>query len=181
VARLCGVELPNHPQRHEILSTEPLKPFLKPMVSTIGDGLYASQSMRGEIVCGITVPEPPQRTVEATLASTLEFLHRLAQSLVGLMPRLARVKVLRQWAGPYDETPDGNPILGPPAAPGEASEVDGLELCTGFGGHGFMMAPAIGVLLAERIARGQDHELFQRWRLGRFREGPTEREDFSIG
>jgi sarcosine oxidase subunit beta len=179
LARLAGVSLPNHPQRHEILSTEPLKPFLKPMVSAIGDGLYASQSMRGEIVCGITVPEPPMGTVEATLGSSMEFLHRLGGSITRLLPILGKVKVLRAWAGPYDETPDGNPILGPASIPG--AEVEGLELCCGFGGHGFMMAPAMGVLLAERLASGKDHELFNRWRLSRFADGPTEREDFSIG
>ena len=57
VARLVGVELPNQPHRHEILSTEPLKPFLTPMVSVLSSGLYFSQSMRGEIVSGITVED----------------------------------------------------------------------------------------------------------------------------
>ena len=57
VARMVGVELPNKPHRHEILSTEPLKPFLTPMVSVLSSGLYFSQSMRGEIVTGITVED----------------------------------------------------------------------------------------------------------------------------
>ena len=57
VARMLGVELPNQPHRHEILSTEPLKPFLTPMVSVLSSGLYFSQSMRGEIVTGITVED----------------------------------------------------------------------------------------------------------------------------
>ena len=55
VARLVGVALPNRPQRHEILSTEPLKPFLKPLVSVLRDRALLSQSMRGEMVGGITV------------------------------------------------------------------------------------------------------------------------------
>ena len=53
VARLLGVELPNKPHRHEICSTEPLKPWLKPLVADLSDGLYFSQSTRGEIVGGI--------------------------------------------------------------------------------------------------------------------------------
>ena len=61
VARMLGVELPNKPHRHEILSTEPLKPFLTPMVSVLSSGLYFSQSMRGEIVTGITVEDRRRR------------------------------------------------------------------------------------------------------------------------
>jgi sarcosine oxidase subunit beta len=56
VARLVGASLPNRPQRHEILSTEPLKPFLKPMVTVSETGLYVSQSLRGELVGGISMP-----------------------------------------------------------------------------------------------------------------------------
>ncbi len=56
VAKLAGVKLPNEPHRHEILSTEPLKPFLTPLVSVLDSGLYFSQSMRGEIVGGMGDP-----------------------------------------------------------------------------------------------------------------------------
>src|SRR5215472_11713531 len=54
VAKLLGVALPNKPHRHEICSTEPLKPWLKPLVADLSDGLYFSQSTRGEIVGGIS-------------------------------------------------------------------------------------------------------------------------------
>src|SRR5580765_5070655 len=57
VARLVGASLPNRPQRHEILSTEALKPFLKPMVTVAESGLYVSQSLRGELVGGISMPD----------------------------------------------------------------------------------------------------------------------------
>ncbi len=59
VARLAGVELPNPPHRHEICSTEPLKPWLGPLVADLTDGLYFSQSMRGEIVGGVSVDPVP--------------------------------------------------------------------------------------------------------------------------
>src|SRR5262249_17005625 len=59
IARLLGVELPNTPHRHEICSTEPLKPWLKPLVADLDSGLYFSQSMRGEIVGGISNEKVP--------------------------------------------------------------------------------------------------------------------------
>ena len=102
VARLVGVALPNRPQRHEILSTEPLKPFLKPMVSVLRDRALLSQSMRGEIVGGITVGDDDQAGGDGDikLGSRLAFTTAMARALVELMPRLGHVKVLRQWAGP---------------------------------------------------------------------------------
>jgi len=173
IARMVGVELPNWPVRHEILSSEPLKPFLKPMVSVLGSGLYFSQSMRGEIVGGITVHH--DRDPEVLLGSTLRFAALIAAALIDVLPRLGEVKIVRQWAGPYDMTSDGNPLLGEP--PG----VPGFYLCCGFMGHGFMMAPVIGKYYAEWLAGGKKHEIFDRHRLARFSEGPVEKEDFIIG
>ena len=173
VARMIGVELPNRPHRHEILSTEPLKPWLTPMVSLLSSGLYFSQSMRGEIVMGITTPDHDDGSVK--LGSRLLFLTMIARELVSLVPRMARVKILRQWAGPYDVSPDRQPILGEP--PG----VPDFFLCCGFVGHGFMMAPVIGQLYAEWLTGGEKHEVFERGRLSRFAEGKLEREDMILG
>jgi sarcosine oxidase subunit beta len=172
IARLVGVELPNRPHRHEILSTEPLKPFLTPMVSVLSSGLYFSQSMRGEIVTGITVEDHAQGI---QLGSRLKFLSTLAREMVSLAPALAELKVLRQWAGPYDVSPDGHPILGePPGLPG-------FYLACGFVGHGFMMAPIIAKLYAEWLTGGPRHEVFERCRLSRFAEGKIEKESMILG
>jgi sarcosine oxidase subunit beta len=173
VARLVGVELPNRPHRHEILSTEPLKPWLTPMVSLLSSGLYFSQSMRGEIVTGVTVEDHDDGRVK--LGSRLKFLTTLSREICALVPRMAEVKVLRQWAGPYDVSPDGNPILGEPAG------VPGFFLACGFVGHGFMMAPVMGKLYAEWLTGGAEHEVFERCRLSRFSDGKIEREDMILG
>ncbi len=172
IARMVGVELPNRPHRHEILSTEPFKPFLTPMVSVLSSGLYFSQSMRGEIVTGITVEDHAQGI---QMGSRLKFLTTLAKEMVSLVPRFAELKVLRQWAGPYDVSPDGHPILGEP--PG----VPGFYLACGFVGHGFMMAPIISSLYAEWLAGGGKHEVFERCRLSRFAEGKIEKESMILG
>lgn len=175
LANRIGVEVPTHPIRHEICSSEPLKPFLRPMVSELASGLYCSQSMRGEIVGGVTVPGHGSTY---DMGSTLEFLATYARRLVRLMPILGDIKILRQWAGPYDQSPDGNPILG--AAPGQPD----FFLACGFVGHGFMMAPIVGKLYAEMLTGGATHEIFERYTLGRFTDGSGAhhpREDFNIG
>ncbi len=171
VAALAGVSLPNRPVRHEILATEPLKPWLGPLVSLLGTGLYFSQTQRGEIVGGMGDPAEPEGL---SLGSTLRFLARFARAATALCPRLAGVKVVRQWAGPYDVTPDNQPILGP------AGFENFLQL-SGFVGHGFMMAPAVAELYADLLAgRGRD-EVFDRFRIERFARGAGPKEDFIIG
>jgi sarcosine oxidase, subunit beta len=179
VARLAGGALPDRPVRHEILSTEPLKPFLKPMVSVIEGGLYVSQSLRGELVGGVSMPEEPNPDGEVRLGSRLEFLTTMARSLVALMPRLGHVKVVRQWAGPYDVSPDGDPIVG------ELPGVPGFYVVCGFGGHGFMMAPVVARHYAAYLAGEPPHPFFTAWRADRFGPGgapPTgDREEMIIG
>ena len=172
---MIGVDIPTFPIRHEICSSEPLKPFLRPMVSELASGLYCSQSMRGEIVGGVTIPG---HSSTYGMGSTLEFLATYARRLVRLMPILGDIKVLRQWAGPYDQSPDGNPILGP--APGHPD----FFLACGFVGHGFMMAPIVGKLYGEWLTGGAPHEIFSRFTLGRFAGAAVqhhEKEDFNIG
>ena len=172
VSALAGVSLPNVPHRHEICSTEPLKPFLGPLVSVLDSGLYFSQSMRGEIVGGMGDPREP---AGLEMGSTLRFLSRYAQALTEQLPRAGRVKVLRQWAGCYDVTPDHSPILG--HTPG----VSNLLQLSGFVGHGFMMAPAVAERMAAWMCTGDPDELFTRFNLSRFAEGRLEREDMIIG
>lgn len=172
LTRTVGVELPSHPHRHEICSTEPLKPFLKPLVGDLATGLYFSQSMRGEIVGGISNANVPPGLDQS---SSFRFLALYARSLTRAMPILSGVRVLRQWAGCYDITPDGNPLVG------EVDEMEGLVLVSGFMGHGFMMAPIMGELLAKHLLFGEEKELFERWNLRRYREGKLLSESMILG
>jgi sarcosine oxidase subunit beta len=123
--------------RHEICSSEPLKPFLGPMVSELSTGLYISQSMRGELVGGLSMHDEGSTF---SVGSRLAFLAQYGRRITALMPRLGDIKILRQWAGSYDMSPDGDPILGP--APGHPD----FFLACGFVGRGFMMAPIVGEL-----------------------------------
>lgn len=172
IAKLLGVELPNKPHRHEICSTEPLKPWLRPLVADLGDGLYFSQSTRGEIVGGIGQHYVPEGLNQN---SSFAFLGTYARALVRACPVLADVKILRQWAGCYDITPDANPIVG------EVDEVEHFYQASGFMGHGFMMAPVMGKLIAAQIRDPQPLPLFERWSLRRFKEGKLLSEAMIIG
>jgi sarcosine oxidase, subunit beta len=172
VAELVGLELPTKAHRHEICASEALKPWLLPLVADLSNGLYFSQSMRGEIVGGISndrVPEGPNQE------SSARFLALYAKTLVRLIPRLGALKVVRQWAGLYDLSPDATPIVGP------VDEVPGFFLASGFMGHGFMMAPIIGQLLATAVASGELPPELEGYRLSRLRSAVGRREKMIIG
>ncbi|MBW1811206.1 MAG: FAD-binding oxidoreductase [Deltaproteobacteria bacterium] len=172
IAKMAGLEIPNKPYRHEILVSEPLRPFLNPMVCDLSDGTYFSQTMRGEICGGLSDPDEPS---SMNTGSSFKFLSRMCQSMIRILPRLSGVKILRQWAGYYDETPDGNPVLG------RVAEVEGFIQLNGFGGHGFMLAPAIGKIAAEWLLRKSEHEIFTKYSLARFTKGEVKKETLVIG
>ena len=171
VAALAGVVLPNRPTRHEILVTEAMKPWLDPLVAVLGSGLYFSQTQRGELVGGMGDPAEPEGLV---LGSSLRFLARFARAITACVPVAASLRVVRQWAGCYDVTPDNGPILGP-------AGLDNFLQLSGFVGHGFMMAPAVTELMAAWMAGGAPDEIFERFTVRRFDGGKTVREDFIIG
>jgi sarcosine oxidase subunit beta len=167
-----GIEIPTHPHRHEICSTEPLKPWLKPLVADLDDGLYFSQSTRGEIVGGVSNAKVPAGNDQS---SSYRFLSLYSRALLRTCPLLGQVKILRQWAGSYDISPDANPIVG------KVDALDGFFLVSGFMGHGFMIAPVIGRLMAQHIAEDSDLPALERWNLRRFESGQLLSEGMIIG
>jgi sarcosine oxidase subunit beta len=105
----------------------------------------------------------------------VRFLALYSRALIRTCPVLASLKVQRQWAGLYDLSPDHAPIVGP------VEEAPGLILASGFMGHGFMMAPAVGKRLAQGIATGQMSEPFDAWAFSRFKRGTALSEAMIIG
>jgi sarcosine oxidase subunit beta len=159
VADLVGVKLPNMPVRHEILVTEALKPFLDPMVVDLRNGLYANQDMRGEVVAGIGMAG---EKAGVNFESSFAFTKRVARCLLDLLPSLGDVRVMRQWAGAYDVTPDSKPILGP--TPG----LDNFVQLNGASGHGFMVSPMTTRLVADHVLGRKPKYDLAPYRLDRF-------------
>jgi sarcosine oxidase, subunit beta len=172
IAAMAGVDTPNEPVKHEILCTEALKPFLGPMVVDLRNGLYLSQDMRGEVITGIGDPLTKPGLDQT---SSLEFLKRISRALVDLVPTMRHVKVVRQWAGMYDMTPDHVPVLGP--TPGMPNFVQ----ANGFSGHGFMVSPMVAVLVAQLLAGQRPEVDLAPFDLGRFARGEVHHESFVIG
>ena len=91
-----------------------------------------------------------------------DFLPQVIAVAVKRLPALAAASISHAWAGLYEMSPDGNPIVGP------AEGVGGLYLINGFSGHGFQHSPAAGRILADVIAGRDPHFDLTPFAPGRF-------------
>lgn len=157
VALMAGVELPIRCYPLQAMVTQPLKPWLNTLVSSVSLHTYLVQSSRGEVVIG-GGSDPYQLY---STRSTLDMKEHLAEGAVHLFPFLQGVRLLRQWAGITDMTPDYSPIMG-------ASPLDNLWLDCGWGTWGFKATPVAGKRMAETIATGRVPEILKPFALERF-------------
>ncbi|OQA37313.1 MAG: Hydrogen cyanide synthase subunit HcnC precursor [Acidobacteria bacterium ADurb.Bin340] len=150
LAQVAGLDAPVVPDCHEAGITEPVARFLKPMVVDIqpapgSKNYYFHQSALGQVIFCIT-PDPA--ILGSDRRETSAFLPMTAQRMVGLMPKLANLKVRRTWRGLYPMTPDGSPIVG--RHPELSGYIDAIGMC----GQGYMLGPGVGSLVA-RLATDQ--------------------------
>ncbi len=160
VADMAGVRLPVQTFPLQAAVTEPVKPFLRTVVVSGTLHVYVSQTARGELVFGASVDPFPSYSTRGSL----EFTEGLAGHVLQLMPSLAKLRLLRQWAGLCDMTPDFAPIMGP-------TDVDGFLVDVGWGTYGFKAGPVAGEAMAECVATGRTPELIASFRLDRFAQG----------
>ena len=160
ISDMAGVKMPIHTRPLQAAVTEPVKSFLDPVVVSGSLHVYVSQTARGELVFGAaTDPFASYST-----RGTLEFIEGLAGHVLELMPSIGKLRVLRQWAGLCDMTPDFSPIIGP-------TSVEGFYVDVGWGTYGFKAGPVAGEQTAEAIATGRIPKLVEAFQLDRFERG----------
>jgi sarcosine oxidase subunit beta len=172
VARMVGIKLPIRSVPLQACVSEPLKPFLDPIIVSGSLHIYVSQSARGELVMGgSTDPYPLYST-----RSSLDFTEGLMANMLELFPFLQNARVLRQWAGIADMTPDFSPVMG-------LTPVDNYFIDAGWGTWGFKATPVSGKCMAETVATGIPPDLIRAFELKRFErfEQVGERGAASVG
>jgi sarcosine oxidase subunit beta len=168
IGKMLGIDIPVVPYRHQIMVTEPLEVIHPCMVIDLYHNIYFSQTEVGSFIGGQTdKDEAPGFNIR----NNSRFLVEISRKLVYHAPVLRNVRVVRQWAGLYEVTLDAQPIIG------RIPEFENLLLATGFSGHGFMLAPAVGLLVAEDIVYGSPRLLpIGEMSIERFRKGEITRE-----
>ena len=156
---MVGIKTPLVIQPLQACVSEPLKPWLDTIIVSASLHLYVSQSSRGELVTGASLDPYPIHSTR----STLDFVEGLSGHLLDLFPFLGDVKIMRQWAGLSDVTPDFSPIMG-------LSPVEGFYLDAGWGTWGFKATPVCGKTMSYTVAENKPHPLIEPFRLSRFKE-----------
>ena len=159
ITQMVGLRTPLVVHPLQACVTEPLKPWLNAIIVSASLHLYVSQSSRGELVMGAALDPYELHSTR----STLDFVEGLAGHLLELFPFLSDVKVLRQWAGLSDMTPDFSPIMG-------RTGVKGFYIDAGWGTWGFKATPVSGKTMAHTLATDDEHELIRPFTLARFAE-----------
>ena len=161
IAAMVDLNLPLTTHPLEVMVTEPLKPFLHKTISSANLHAYVYQTDRGEVVIGGGV-DPYQSYSQR---SSLRPIEELAVHTLEMFPCMGQVKVLRQWSGLCDMSPDYAPIMG------TVQGLDGFVLSCGWGSWGFKAAPAAGKSIAQLISTGETPDLIKPFGLSRFHTG----------
>lgn len=141
----------------QAMVSEPMKAWLDPIIVSGNLHVYVSQTARGELVMGASLDPYELHSTR----STLDFVEGLAAHMLELFPFLSHVKVVRQWAGMADMTPDFAPIMGKTA-------IEGFYLDAGWGTWGFKATPVAGKTMAYTVANDRNHDLIKDFSLLRF-------------
>ncbi|TAA56722.1 sarcosine oxidase subunit beta family protein [Shinella sp. JR1-6] len=160
LAAKAGFRLPITSYALQACVSEPIKPALDTVVLSPGTGTYASQSDKGELVIGGALDRIPSYGQRGNLP----VLEDVVAGLLEMFPSFRQLRLMRQWAGIVDVTPDSSPILG-------ESPLPGLFLNCGWGTGGFKAIPAGGTLLAHLLATGKHHDVSRPFDLDRFARG----------
>ena len=159
VAALAGVCLPITTHPLQAFVTEPYKPILHRIVASADMLVYISQTSRGEILVGAEI----ERYTTYSTRSTFSFLAECASRSIDLLPFTGKLRILRQWTGLCDMSPDYSPLMGP-------TEVDRFLVTAGWGTWGFKAIPAGGMAMAELVATGTTPANIAPFRIDRFRD-----------
>ncbi|KAM3102186.1 FAD-dependent oxidoreductase [Phormidesmis sp. 146-12] len=154
---MVGLRSPLYIHPLQAMVSEPMKAWLDPIIVSGSLHVYVSQTARGELVMGASLDPYELHSTR----STLDFTEGLAAHMLKLFPFLSHVKVVRQWAGMADMTPDFAPIMGKTA-------VEGFYLDSGWGTWGFKATPVCGKTMAYTVAHDRPHHLIQDFSLARF-------------
>ncbi|GBQ82704.1 sarcosine oxidase subunit beta family protein [Gluconobacter albidus] len=160
VAAMAGLRLPIESHVLQAFVSEGLKPFIDCVVTFGAGHFYVSQSDKGGLVFGGDIDGYNSYAQRGNLPVVEDVL----ESGIALMPRIGRVRLLRQWGGIMDMSMDGSPII-------DRTSVAGLYLNAGWCYGGFKATPASGLCFAHLLARDEPHEVARAYRLDRFGMG----------
>ena len=162
ICDMVEINVPIYSERHQILATEPVEAMQDPMVMSFGLNFYVQQSPEGSFIMGRGDDKEPR---DLRVTSSWQFIEEMAKTIDLILPPISKLRVIRQWAGLYNMTPDKQPIYD------KAENVEGFYMALGFSGHGFMFGPITGIVMSELILKEKPTIDVSMLNLNRFKTG----------
>ena len=160
LAEKAGFRLPLESHPLQALVSEPIKPVLDCVVMSNAVHVYVSQSDKGELVIGAGIDTYNSYAQRGSLPVITSQMGALST----LFPMFSRLKMMRNWGGIVDVSPDASPIIG-------KTPIDRLFFNGGWGTGGFKATPGSGHIFAHTIAQNEPHPLAAPFNLDRFTSG----------
>jgi sarcosine oxidase subunit beta len=157
---MADVRMPLESYPLQALVSEPVKPIMPCVVMSNTIHAYMSQSDKGELVIGAGTDAYTSYSQKGGLHISTHTLDAICE----LFPTVRRLRMLRNWGGIVDVTPDRSPIL-------SKTPVPGLFVNCGWGTGGFKATPGSGHVFAHTVATGEPHPINAGFTLDRFRTG----------
>ncbi len=160
LAEMAGFRLPIESNPLQALVSEPVKPVFPCVVMSNSVHAYISQSDKGDLVIGAGTDQ----YVSYSQRGGIQVIEHTLEAIVELFPVFSRMRLMRQWGGIVDVTPDRSPIIG-------QTPIRGLYINCGWGTGGFKATPGSGHLFAWTIAKDEPHPVNAPFDLDRFAAG----------
>jgi glycine/D-amino acid oxidase-like deaminating enzyme len=157
VARMANVDAPINSCRVQVaFFRAPEKGAgSHPVVADFVNASYVRPETGGLMLTGLIDPAEADAVVNPDYynrRNDFEFVADVGERLVSRYPLMERSENTGGYASLYAITPDWHPIID------EVPSGSGFYLCSGFSGHGFKLAPAIGVMVADLLTGASDPE-----------------------
>ena len=162
LASMAGLRLPIRTHPLQAFVTNHYELSFDPIFSSAGLTFYVSQTARGEMLIGAEIDRQPSYSYR----SGHHFIQSCAHRAVTMLPFLRNLRILRQWTGVCDMSPDYSPIMG-------KTPVENFLITTGWGTWGFKAIPVGGEQMAQLIVTGETPELIAPFSLERFAKDRT--------
>src|ERR1700683_2563054 len=160
IMKMADVALPLESYPLQALVSEPVNPISPCVVISNTTHAYISQSDKGELVIGAGTDAYTSYTQRGGLHITSHALEAVCE----LFPMFRRLRMLRNWGGIVDVSPDRSPIIA-------RTPVPGLYVNCGWGTGGFKATPGAAHVFAWTIARDEPHPINAPFTIERFRDG----------
>ncbi|HFC11718.1 MAG TPA: FAD-dependent oxidoreductase, partial [Anaerolineae bacterium] len=170
LAAMAGLRLPIRTHPLQAYVTNHYARSFDPIIASASLLFYVSQTARGEMLIGAELDRQPSYSYR----SGHNLIQTCSQRAMTLLPFLRKLRILRQWTGVCDMSPDYSPIMG-------KTGIDGFYITTGWGTWGFKAIPVGGEQMAQLIATGKTPDLIRPFALSRFVNDRTKADRGSAG